>query len=610
MHTLPPGNCFRFVLDGQERGGLVLADAPSVPAPKLREIKVLAVADIEYRNRFPDWQERVKGLVGAASRYYESEFGLRFTVLACKPWEFNARYQPSMEEKLVSLQKIELGQADLLIAFVRSVQHRENGAAIGWGFWLCEYMLVTDLWPELVDGAQLMPLVCRQILKKPGFGSTMTLIHELGHLFGAFHVDNAESIMYFSTMKIVPPRIQFDDVNRQVILATRDVDFRVAPEGLPRASALKIRDLYRAHHVRTEPADLDPITTAYRYRAMLALISQNRPLANRLALQSAAWWRGAEAPPPVVRDHRRDAMATKDIDRMDSLLVSVAAAKLALSSSSTEPVLLRYRFRAGENFQFATEARSRVEVLAGPTAGRILIATTRAYGEADVKAVSAEGNADLVLTVARAVVTGADGRSIDVGRDGAAGQPALVPLAAMINHSFAVTITPTGRVLRSGMRALAEEVRRRGGELALRHLGPALESIVSNAFLRLPEDPLKSGDAFDPGDHRARLPDGREVRTAMSCRLSGVAADRKMAMLDLTSRTTYPTPGDSAAKVALDQAAVNGWFLFDLEKGKLTRSYWHFESVLTASDGSNTAKMKKTDQTTYVFADEAPSTRP
>lgn len=286
--ALKPGCMYRVRADGEGRSMLYFAGEAQA-LPLVREIKVLAVADSEYRVRFPEWQERVRGLIAAASRCYECEFGIRFAVVDCKAWNFNTRYERSIQAQLVGLQEVELGPADLMVAFVRCMNPMGKGSAIGWGMRLSPYALVTDSWPELAD---IIPLAYREkIWKEPGFGSTVTLVHELGHTLGAFHLADVNSIMYPNPVKMIPPRIQFDDVTRQVIQAMRGTDLRQGPIHVPRATALKIRELYKAHRLVSEPPDGDPISSAFLDRARQAQASRDPGMAAHMSLRAENWWR-------------------------------------------------------------------------------------------------------------------------------------------------------------------------------------------------------------------------------------------------------------------------------------------------------------------------------
>jgi len=286
--TIQPGGYYRFRPDAQ--GVARLYSSGPLPTPELvREIRVLAVADNEYRSRFPDWEPRVRGLIASASRCYEYEFGIRFAVVDCKPWRFNARYQRSLEEKLVSMQRIDLGAAELMVAFIRAVHPIGGATAIGWGMRLSPYALVTDSWPELAD---IIPLAYREkIWKEPGFGSTVTLVHELGHTLGAFHLADADSIMYPNPVKMIPPRIQFDDVTRRVIRASRNSNLRLGPESVSRQAALEMRELYLRYRLAVEPPDGDPSSGAYRDQATRAMAANDRDLAVQMQHRADHWWR-------------------------------------------------------------------------------------------------------------------------------------------------------------------------------------------------------------------------------------------------------------------------------------------------------------------------------
>ena len=569
--SLEPGKLFSFRRNSQGQTELNLCGALP-PAADLREVKVLAVADIEYRNRFPQWQDRVKRLVASASRVYESEFRIRFRVVDCKPWEFNARYQQSDDEKLVSLQKIELGQADLMIAFIRSVADPGGGAVLGWALRLSEYVVVADSWPEL---AYVLPLAHREeIWKIPDFGSTVVLVHELCHTLGGFHVDNIDSIMCPQPYKAVPPRIQFDDFNRQVLLATRNVDFRQGAISVPHDAALQIRELYLQHRLLSEPAEWDPISSAFGYRWKLATLSQNRPLANQMAYRAATWWRPATAPEHSV-GYLGSAGASPNATELarsvagsSRLAPQAAPAKPQFTSLSNDPVQLRYRFASGDRFSIRSESKSLGEAVT-PEGKRVQGGSVALEIQYVVKELNANGNALIAATVTRATVRNArTGRAeFDSVRDLETREARFVPFSVMINRPVTMAVSPAGRIVEAQVRSLTDEIQLRGGDLAQRYAAPALDRALCNNFFRLPETSIKSGDRYDCGASSTRLPDGGVARTPMSLRLSAVSGDKKLALLDVEPGTSFQLPGKGQPKTALEHAEVSGWTLFDIQRG-------------------------------------------
>jgi hypothetical protein len=69
-----------------------------------RVVRVKALADPAFRERNPRWDEEVRGLVQAASDYYEKEFGVRFITQSTAAWPQTERFS-STAAVLVRLNK-------------------------------------------------------------------------------------------------------------------------------------------------------------------------------------------------------------------------------------------------------------------------------------------------------------------------------------------------------------------------------------------------------------------------------------------------------------------------------------------------------------------------
>ncbi len=96
---------------------------PARPDLKLREVKVLCLADESYRRRFPEWKERIAEIVSRASRDFEAAFALRFTIADCRAWDYEAKNVGDPQEQLARLVAIAPAPADLVIAFVGVIQN-------------------------------------------------------------------------------------------------------------------------------------------------------------------------------------------------------------------------------------------------------------------------------------------------------------------------------------------------------------------------------------------------------------------------------------------------------------------------------------------------------
>jgi hypothetical protein len=193
--------------------GLSLSSCSAVgsPAPQ-RVIQVKALGDVSLRARNSRWIEEVRGLVEAASDYYEREFGVRLVTHSVSPWPLEERIRatPDLLAKLqTDFPKAGNHDYDLVIAFTAEGISRYQRAGrprvdrIG----NCQQGL----------GSYAVVPVSRVIYYAGARNDleleVIALIHEMGHIFGAEHVNDLTSIMH----EDFGYRTEFDAKNRAVI---------------------------------------------------------------------------------------------------------------------------------------------------------------------------------------------------------------------------------------------------------------------------------------------------------------------------------------------------------------------------------------------------------
>jgi hypothetical protein len=179
------------------------------------------LADVSFRARNSRWSEEARGLVEAASDYYEREFGIRFVTQSVLPWPTQERI-PSTPQLLAKVEQEfpsqkKDGSYDLIVAFTaegvsryfttgRPRVDRIGNCQQGLG----NYVINPVNKPFHYAGAYADP--------EP---DVIALIHELAHIFGAEHVDDRRSIMH----EDLGYRTELDDKNRSVILKNRSCSF-------------------------------------------------------------------------------------------------------------------------------------------------------------------------------------------------------------------------------------------------------------------------------------------------------------------------------------------------------------------------------------------------
>jgi len=183
------------------------------PEPPQRVVRVKALADVSFRARNSRWPDEARGLIEAASDYYEREFGIRFVALSAVPWPAEERIRSTVDllakvEQDFPSQKKD-GSYDLIVVFTAEglsqyfVAGRPRVDRIGnCQQGLGNYVVTPVNKPFRYAGAHAEP--------EP---DVITLIHELAHIFGAEHVEDRASIMH----EDLGYRTEFDDKNRSII---------------------------------------------------------------------------------------------------------------------------------------------------------------------------------------------------------------------------------------------------------------------------------------------------------------------------------------------------------------------------------------------------------
>jgi hypothetical protein len=193
--------------------GVVVNDAPQ------RIVRVKVLADPALRERNPRWDAEVRGLIEASSDYFENEFGVRFVTQSTAAWP---QEKISSTAELLTRLKQDFpldrknGDYDLIVAFTAErvnpyfggrgrVDHIGN-CREGLGNYVVTYVSR----PFRYTGATREPTI-----------DVIALVHELGHIFGAEHTPDTQSIMNEN----FDYRSEFDMKNRSVVLKNRSCPF-------------------------------------------------------------------------------------------------------------------------------------------------------------------------------------------------------------------------------------------------------------------------------------------------------------------------------------------------------------------------------------------------
>lgn len=196
-------------------GSSCSSTAPEVPQTNVR-VKVLA--DSKLREMDSRWRQGAAGMIEAASDYFEREFGIRFVTAKIDSW--SPEISLSTASLLASLKsdfalRDREGRYDLIVGLTaeqvnvyrgRAYVDRIGNCRDGLGNYLVSHVSA----PFRYRGPYAEPTL-----------DVVALLHELGHIFGAEHVQDTSSIMHEN----FDYRSEFDRKSRDIILKNKFCPF-------------------------------------------------------------------------------------------------------------------------------------------------------------------------------------------------------------------------------------------------------------------------------------------------------------------------------------------------------------------------------------------------
>jgi hypothetical protein len=157
-----------------------------------RTVRVKLLADAKLRENDPRWRETAASLLRAASDFYQREFGITFVAVEIAPWQMeeSSQFVVTLMKRLVQAYPIKDQSYDLLIGLTgERVTFYMGGRGMVNRFGNCR-----DGLANYVVSAVTAPYRYTGAAKEPTL-DVVALIHEFGHVFGAEHVKDTNSIM-------------------------------------------------------------------------------------------------------------------------------------------------------------------------------------------------------------------------------------------------------------------------------------------------------------------------------------------------------------------------------------------------------------------------------
>ncbi len=190
------------------------AAQPDQTSRAVRVVRVKLVADAALRQTDARWRDTARDLLRAASAYYEERFGIRLAHQATKAWRVEGATTSSVT--LMKRLKRSYPRAggnlphDVVIGLTQQpLNFYRGGRARADRFGNCTEGLGNYIVSHVGDSFSYED---GELTK-----DAVALIHEMGHLFGAVHTDDPDSVMH----RDFDLRTGFDAPNRAIVMGNR-----------------------------------------------------------------------------------------------------------------------------------------------------------------------------------------------------------------------------------------------------------------------------------------------------------------------------------------------------------------------------------------------------
>jgi hypothetical protein len=211
------------------------ASPPSDASPVIRrEIRVRVACDEEFR-AMPDWEAVARRRIAAASRAFEEQLQIRWSVADVVEWKSDdaAQYMIALTKSLA--RDVSGGSCEIVVGFSGQLRatgmdhdYVENGCGLFYGP-AATVRQMRDAYEER------WYVAC--------------LVHELGHVLGAWHSSDASSVMF----REATYALEFDSTSLRTMEILRDFDFRTGVDGLSDDLRRRIAEVYRQSHAPGDP---------------------------------------------------------------------------------------------------------------------------------------------------------------------------------------------------------------------------------------------------------------------------------------------------------------------------------------------------------------------
>jgi hypothetical protein len=258
----------------------------------------------------------------------------------------------------------------------------------------------------------------------------------------------------------------------------------------------------------------------------------------------------------------------------------------AFASTSEEPVLLRYKHKTGQVEKMRMDLDMDMRVRQGAQELKLKM-TLRMDAKAVVTTVDGEGNMSVLLKITRMYSKTSGLKDVEFDSDRPSDNPDFKGVTAMVGVGIPCKMSPVGKMLETDLEPLRLAVRRAGDAALAKSFEDSVKRMFEDQYVELSETPVKAGDIYKAGT----IVEDR-MKIHKSYKIRAVSGDKTQVLLEPVAALELGPGAFGGGK--LRSQRFDGWILFDLQKGYMSRSDGYVRLLFDIAAEGQTGTMEIT----------------
>jgi hypothetical protein len=238
-----------------------------------------------------------------------------------------------------------------------------------------------------------------------------------------------------------------------------------------------------------------------------------------------------------------------------------------LKEVTDEAVELKYNFEAGYKTSLNMDYSMAMEMMGQKIPMKMLM-----EADYEIKSLTDEGNAVVATTFKRFKMDmeGPQPMMFDSNTEADLESEMGTMFKPMLNNPIETEISPNGEMVNFNMDKVLENMDEQQAAMIRQQVEPMSSQFAQNAFIALPQEPVKIGDVYDAGVIETGS-GPMTMKMEMKYKILGISKDKNVVIFEPDGKFSLNMTGGQG-EVTANENTIGGWVVFNMKNASLMRS--------------------------------------